>query len=255
MQTRLIEIVAARAEPGSVATWRERIRVNPKVGLAGAAVGLALLPVGAVSAAGAAIAGGAAGMFLSRRAGVRQITQVTEQEARRFRDQRDQRLVTGSIYAAHPMLRKQNSFITAPDFNDHVLSEQMARIVTFLRSRVPLRSLVIDVVSEETGKIYGAVPTSAGKAKVSMEAGTSRAHSLELELNDPVIQPLPRDELFWMRLFPEIVSGVEGATGGRLVRTCRVNTSFGLSLDLAKTAGIGADWLKNRMFQISATFG
>lgn len=131
----------------------------------------------------------------------------------------------------------------------------MAHIAAYLRSKVPLRTLTIDVVSEETSKVYGVVPASKGKVQRRGRSGFARNHSYDLELHDPVVQPPVAGELFWMRLFPEIAFGIEGATGGRLTRSTKVSTSFGLQLDLARSAGIDAHWLKNRIFQIDATFG
>jgi hypothetical protein len=155
-------------------------------------------------------------------------------------------------------LRKQhvrNQYINAAAFHDHIISEQMAHIAAYLRSKVPLRTLAIDVIAEQTGKVYGVVPTAKGKLSGGAEAASERCHSYFLELHDPIVQPPAAGEHFWMRLFPEIASGIEGATGGRLSRSSKVSTSFGLQLDIAKAAGIDARWLQNRIFRIEATFG
>lgn len=131
----------------------------------------------------------------------------------------------------------------------------MSHIAAYLRAKVPLRTLTIDVISEETGKVYGVAPTPKGKVSSGAEANSERHHSFDLELHDPIVQPPMDGELFWIKLFPEIVFGIEGATAGRFTRSSRVSTSFGLQFDLAKMAGIDADWLKSRIFKIEATFG
>jgi hypothetical protein len=236
------------------------MKANPKTGLAGAVIGMPVAFMGAPWAVGAAIVGAGAGYLVTNKASARSITEVEVKSVRRLRDERGQNLMAGGTYAAHPMSaignkRLRNQYINATAFHDHIISEQISHIAAYLRSKVPLRSLFIDVISEQSGKVYGVIPTSHGVIKGGVQASSGRDHSYSLELHDPVIQPASAGELFWMRLFPEIVSGIEGATGGRVTRSSKVSTSFGLQLDIAKSAGIDASWLQSRVFRIEASFG
>jgi hypothetical protein len=260
LQSRLIRVVDELEAPGRLARLKEYVQANPVTGVAGAVVGLPVAVFSAPWALGAAAVGAGAGVTAARRARGRSISEVPVKAVKRWRDERGEALTVGSTYAAHPMSASrakalQTQFINSGTFHDHIITEQMSHIAAYLRSKVPLRTLIIDVISEKTGDIYGAVPTAKGSAGAGMTSSTTGNHSYSLELDNPVVQPPAKGELFWMRLFPEIASGIEGASKGRLVRNSRVSTSFGLKLDIAKIAGIQASWLQNRIFRIEATFG
>jgi hypothetical protein len=100
-------------------------------------------------------------------------------QARGFVDATGVRIRKGVIYARHPKLAKHDTVILASAFHQHVVKEQIAEIVRYLRSELHMSSVRIIVRSEKTGKIL--VGSTLKGVPVLAKLGMQADQSITLE--------------------------------------------------------------------------
>ncbi|MFC3672784.1 hypothetical protein [Novosphingobium pokkalii] len=251
MQTRLIEVVP---DMESWPAWGARlIRKNPAktIALASATpiVAVAAIPT-AATLTGVAVVSVIADLWLSDE----KIKRVQIKDALALRDPNGDAPETNRIYAFHPDRSRETLVIQAASFHSQIIGEQIAHLVAFIRSTVAAREIKISVFSENGATVAVTGPVQAEDLNIKAHAGSARHHSVELRYDEPEIVPsngLP----FWMKAFPEVVAAFYGATKGSVNRSVLIDTSFGLSASLAKSAGIDTNWLGRQRFAIDAKFG
>lgn len=144
--------------------------------------------------------------------------------------------------------------IPASSFHNQIVGEQIAHLVAFIRGTVAAREIKISVFSESGASV--AVTGRAQRSDLNIEAhaGSARHHSVELRYEQAEI--VPSDSVpFWMKSFPEVVAAFHAASKGSVTRSVSIDTSFGLSASLAKSAGIDTNWLGRQRFDIEIKFG
>jgi hypothetical protein len=252
LQTHLVEIVADSDETEeSWADWATRHVKDNGWKAAGAAVVVApIIPagIGAVAVGAGLVSGVQNGIAWLR--GSDSIQKIELSRSTTLHDEHGQPVQLGHIYAVHPDEARATLLIAAPDFHSTMVGEQIADLVSFIRSAVRAESIFIEVESEASGSAGGSFWS---RFTLKGEAGVAKHHSVELDYVEPDIVPMAADP-FWLRMFPEIAAAFQGAKRGAIKRSVSVDTTFGLSASLAEQAGIDGRWLGKQKFNIRAKF-
>lgn len=252
MQTRLIEIIpdVVEAEEGW-ADWATRNLKENNWKAAGAAFAIRpIIPVGVGAVAvGAGLVSGVQN-GVARLRGTDAVEKLEYSKAEALRDEQGLPVQLNRTYAFHPDETRLNYVISASELHDLVVSEQIADLVSFIRSSVRAVSIEISVESERSGKAVGGF---LSLLKIKAEGGVAKHYSVRLRYSDPEVIT-SEERPFWLRLFPEIVAAFKDARKGCIKRTVSVDTSFGLSASVAKRAGIDLGWLGKQKFNIEAKF-
>lgn len=252
MQTRLIEII-----PDVVETqegWGDWATRNVKENgwkAAGAAVVVSpILPVGigAVAVGAGLVSGVQNGVAWLR--GTDTVEKLEYSKAQALRDEQGLPVQVSRTYAFHPDEARLNLVVSASEFHNLIIGEQIADLVSFIRSSVRAESIDIEVEAEKAGKAAGGF---LSHFTFKAEGGVAKHHSVQLRYDDPEIIAA-EERPFWLRLFPEITAAFKGAQKGCVKRSVSVDTSFGLSASGAKQAGIDLSWLGKQKFNIEAKF-
>ena len=229
------------------------IRKNPAK-TAAAISATPIIAIGAIPTAatltGVLIASTVADLWL----GDEKIKQFQIEDALALRDPDGDAPETNRIYALNPDRSRETLIIPAALFHGQIIGEQIAHLVAFIRSTVAAQEIKIIVSSENGATVAVTGPVQADDLNIKAHAGSARHHSVELRYDEPEIVPsngLP----FWIKAFPEVVAAFHGATKGSVNRSVVVDTSFGLSASLAKSAGIDTNWLGRQRFAIDVKFG
>jgi len=251
MQTRLIEIVP---DSESWPAWGSRIvKQHPlktvAVAVATPIVAIAAIPT-AATLAGTAVVSVLGDLWL----GEDRIKRVDAKNALVLHDPEGDAPEANRIYAFHPDRSRANLVIPAASFHSQIVGEQIADLVAFIRSTVAAREIRISVYSENGASVAVSGSPQVEDLEIKAHANSSRHHSVDARYDMPEIIPIS-DLPFWMKSFPEMVAAFHGASKGSVARSVLVDTSFGLSASLAKSAGIDVNWLGRQRFDVEAKFG
>ena len=251
MQTRLIRVVPDKEN------WAARgnriVRQHP----AKFAVVVGATPVIAISAiptaatlTGAAVLSIVADLWF----GDDKIKRIPVKASLGLRGPEGEALEVNRVYAFHPDRSRESLVIPASSFHSVVISEQIAHLVAFIRSMVAAQEIRISVISENGAAVAVAGPAQATDLNIRANASSARHHSVDLRYEQPEIIPAEAVP-FWMKSFPEIVAAFHGASKGSVARSVSIDSRFGLSASLAKSAGMDTNWLGRQRFDIEAKFG
>lgn len=182
-----------------------------------------------------------------------EITVVTKAEdLEKLRTHDGSEFVNKSFYAQHP--KDRSILLPTSCLHDIVLSEQIAELTAFLRSKLRVTHLHIEVRTQRDG-------SAGAKANVNGVSGGGEMSMHHLHLSEmrmsyanPELVPLAAP-LLWIEDFQKVQKAVEGATGGTALFREVQNLSFGIKADLAQQVGISAEWLSSRTFTIEVEFG
>ena len=181
------------------------------------------------------------------------LTVLRPAEARLFVDATGARIRKGVIYARHPKAAKSNTVVAAPTFHQHVIKEQIAEIIRYLRSELHMSSVRITVRSEKTGKVL--VGSTFKGVPILARLGVKADQSITLEQKSHKPKRVRSSEPYvWIDDFPELKAAAKSARHGQFVATQLSDLSFGLSLPAAKFANISADWLSSFQFIVEAEY-
>lgn len=183
-----------------------------------------------------------------------QIEKIEFAKASKLLDREGTPVAVNKIYARHPNVARSNVVVPSEIFHSSMVAEQIADLVSYIRSVVAARRISISVYSESGSALKAQAVVQSGEAGVRGHLGSARHHSVSLNYDHPIIVPVSTS-LFWLRSFPEIEAAFNGARSGRIERNVSIDTTFGLSASLAKMAGIDVNWLGKQRFEIEAEFG
>jgi hypothetical protein len=266
MSVQIYQIVLSGASPASDGffdkLWRDgkeqfqRLPLGAKIVGGVVAGGLAIVAVpieasvvalSAGAAAGAAIAGAVSWAFSSE-SNPSTVYITDDNELKRYRHHEDGSFVNLSFYVEHPY----HSLMLIPSSiaSNVFVKEQIDEITSFLRSKLLVTRLKIEVRSGTGGKV--GVDASDGGLHASYQQGFF--YSSENSYRNPTIVQ-PERPLVWMDKFKIIQSSVNKALGGHGTFIEKKDFSFGLTADYAKKVGIGIDWLMEKTFTVEVEYG
>ena len=251
MQTRLIEVVPDKE---SWPAWGSRLIRQHPAKTAAAIIATPIVAISAIPTAatltGVVVVSAIADLWL----GNDKIKRIHAGDALVLRDPEGEAPEANRIYALHPDRSRESLVIPASSFHSLIIGEQIAHLVAFIRGTVAAQEIRISVFSENGATVAVAGPAQANDLNIKAHAGSVRHHSVDLRYEQPEI--IQRDGVpFWMKSFPEVVAAFHGASKGSVARSVSIDTSFGLSASLAKSAGIDTNWLGRQRFDIEAKFG
>ena len=183
-----------------------------------------------------------------------QFEKLPLKEAYALRDIEGVPISVNQMYARHPNLDYNNVVLLAENFHSRVIAEQIADLISYIRSVVAAKYINIAVYAESGAHLDATGLTKVGNVSVQGHSGTARHHSAENSYAQQIIVPATRS-LFWMRNFPEVQAALIGSKEGSFTRSVKVDTTFGLSASLAKVAGIDINWLGKQRFVIRVDYG
>jgi hypothetical protein len=258
MAVELVRIGRAQKEDGDDSRSSRilrRVRERPYV--AAAAAPIALVGAGPLvlgSATAAAVAFIAGGEWRHQRRSNTGIVIIDPAEAARFRALGGDVLREGPVYARHPKPSKRDLLIPAKRFHQHIVNEQIADLVTYLRSTVHVSVLEIRIRSEKgvtvgSNGILKSIPLTA---RLTGKASDETAFSQSFNRPSRLTAPLADGD--WLADFPHIVAAAEKARHGFMRLAQTFDFSFDLEIGTAKVAGIKADWLSTYTFEVYAEF-
>ena len=255
MQTQLVKIVP---DAVSWSDWAwEGVKENPGKTVGLSLVAVSLLPLEAGVAATGAVIGGIAGLAVGAVGSFfrssETIPEMELKDSSNLSDVYGAPISHGKVYAYHPDLSRKGVVISADAFHSTIVSEQIADLAAFIRSKVRAETIDIAVFAESGVAVAVDTALPSDTLGIKAHAGSARHHSLELRYDEPELVPLRRNP-FWLQSFPEIGTAFEDARKGKVKRSVSVDTTFGLSASLAKVAGIDANWLGKQRFEVEATF-
>jgi hypothetical protein len=206
-----------------------------------------VVALSAGAAAGAAVAGAVSWAFSSDNNPV--TTYITnDDDLKRYKHHEGGSFVNFSFYVEHPY--HPLTLIPSSIANDVFVKEQIDEITSFLRSKLLVTSLKIEVRGSKSGRV-GADTSDAG-----LHAGYQQGffYSSENVYRNPAIVQ-PERPLVWMSQFKNIQSSVNESVGGYGVFVEKKDFSFGLTAEYAKKVGIGIDWVMEKTFRVEVEYG
>lgn len=256
-----VELIRVERRPES--TNKESVaagllrRAKERPYLAAAVVPVALLatkPIiiaSSVALAGAVIGGGEWRRQKARNAGM---TVLDPEEARGFRVLGGEVVQQGAIYARHPKPSKQDLLIPAKRLHQVVVNEQIADLVSYLRSTVRVSRLDIYIKSDRGLNVSanGVLKAVPFRSRIT---GRQRDETAFHQTFDRPGRPLSNTANYvWLDDFPHIQAAAQNARHGSMKVAQAFDFSFGIEADAARLAGIKAEWLSTYTFQIDADF-
>jgi len=161
-------------------------------------------------------------------------------------------LEKGSVYAGHPL---NGSLMKASALHSFILKEQRAQIIRYFRSAVALKSLTIEIISQNSGEFYMGGGWKAINGKAEKEEKVEQRHWFAVSYSDPQKESEGEArDLFWMPYFDELVAATQDSRGGSIETTTSLNTAFGISAEAAKIANINSNWISQQSFLVKAEY-
>ena len=119
----------------------------------------------------------------------------------------------------------------------------MREIITFLRSALPVTHVEVMMKDRKEGGANVKATDEGVTGEVGGIFELNRSLQMVCKYQNPILVPLdPERPLLWVERFNVIHDAVRGATGGSLQFEENVDMGFGVTGDLAKLVGIGANW-------------
>ncbi len=223
------------------------------VGLAAGAIALAPfeLPIVAGAAATgttALLASGVVALFGGDDDKIDIISDATEMA--KFKSDSGEEFSEGDFYISHPL--RPYTLMVPSTFHERIVHEQISELIAYLRSRLAVTKIRIEVSASREGKAGVKVPTPQGGIQFSFME--NRSLFVEVEERDPALVPIS-EKLIWLSKFPTIKNSVEGAKSGSSTFQERQDMAFGLKGEFAKRIGIDATWLTTQNFTVRVEYG
>jgi hypothetical protein len=207
-----------------------------------------------IKTAGSAVAGAAGSLMnLIHKSDSNQIFEIEWSRAANLKDVEGNLLSINTIYAEHPLVK--GNFIKSNILHTYILKEQRSQIIRYFRSAVALKSLTIEIVSQNSGKFFKGGGWNIANAETRKETHEDHRHWFSVTYNEPCKEPtVDISTLFWMPHFDEILAVTKGASGGTIETATTLNTSFGISAKAAKVADIDSNWIAQQSFIVKAEY-
>ena len=181
------------------------------------------------------------------------VSVLSPRDAGSFIDGTGARIRKGVIYARHPKDARSHVVVPAATFHLHVIKEQIAEILRYLRSELHMSSVRITVKSEKTGKVL--VGSTLKGVPIMARLGMKGDQSITLEQQSRQPKRVRSNEPYvWIDEFPQIKAAAQSARHGAFIATQSWDMSFGLSVQTAKLASISSDWISSFQFIVEAEY-
>lgn len=137
-----------------------------------------------IKTAGSAISGAAGSLVnLIHKSDSNQIHEVESSRATNIKDIDGNVLSLNTIYAEHPLVKGE--FVKANILHTYILKQQRSQIIRYFRSAVALKSLTIDIVSQNSGKFFKGGGWNIANAETRKETHEDRRHWFSATYNEP----------------------------------------------------------------------
>ena len=264
MSLKVYELRIGLPKPSLFArAWKstEELPLGAKI-LAGSAVAagaVALAPVEgavAVGAAGAAgvvaLAAGLVAVFGGENEAPVQIISEADELAK-FTEGSGDSFANGAYYIAHP--KKPQTLFLSSKFHKSILLEQIGEIIAFLRSKLLVTSLRIEVKSAREGRAEVTIPGAAGSG-VGGDINYTQTSGIFYEnvYRSPELIPIASTPI-WLDRFQTIINAVQGARAGASKFQDRQDLSFNMKVSVAERIGVEAIWMTAQSFTIWVEYG
>lgn len=192
MQSRLIRIVADETPDA----WGDWATETAHEGLRRGFLGRFTPTRSQIKSAGTTVAATASGVFrLFSKSGSEQIEALNRSQAADMHDAEGSQLSVGSIYAAHSLV--QGTMVKADALHSYIIKEQRAQIIRYFRTAVALKSLTIEVISDNSGKYYAGGGWKIATAGAGKSQSSEQRHWFTATYSTPAKRTQKRPTFFF----------------------------------------------------------
>lgn len=249
MHSQLIRVVADE-EPNGWGDWAANKAHN------GLKLGLRRFAPSSdqIKTAGNMVASAAAGVgSLFHKSAAGQIREIYASKAMSLLDIDGDHLAQNVVYGEHPLF--EDRLIRADVLHACILREQRAQIIRYFRASVALKSLIIEIVSQKSGRFYASGGWKTYSFGGGRESSEEQRRWFTVTYDDPKKDAsISTENLFWMPHFSEIVEATKDASGGTIETVTSINTSFGITAEAAKLSNIDTNWISQQSFTVRAEY-
>jgi hypothetical protein len=174
-------------------------------------------------------------------------------EIKRFREAFGNDWVSDIYYIRHPKQSQSNCLIPAVRFHQHIVREQIADIISYMRANLKIQELEINIVRGSSGKLglSGVVENVPLEGEVNVDL--SDEYSAVIKCLRPLRASEKKQTYTWLEDFPHVISIVDDAESGAFTIKEKFDLSFGLSIKAAKAIGASVDWNTQHTFNFTVT--
>ena len=171
-----------------------------------------------------------------------------DDEIDRFNEAYDDDWVDDRYYIRHPKKSKTDCLIPSASFHKYVVREQIADIVSYVRSNLRVKEMQISVSRGNSGKVglNGVVDGLPLEGEATIEFGDK--YSASIKCKRPLKASEKKSNYIWIQEFPHLVASVDNAESGVFEINEEFDLSFGLAAKAAKSIGASASWNTKHRF-------
>ena len=141
--------------------------------------------------------------------------------------------------------------IEADKFHEYIYREQLAEIISYLRSEFKLKYLRIEIKKGNDFSSFINLPIEdipvEGEARVKL--GSNRV--IEITSERGLKRSEKRTDYVWLQDFQELLSVVDNFEDGIFKHTISIDNSFGINAKIANYIKIGTGWINSSQFEIT----
>lgn len=155
-------------------------------------------------------------------------------------------------YIRHPKKGRDHWLIESEKFFPFIMREQIAEIISFLRSNTSLKYLKIVLNNNLSGNITAGVPLDGIPLEGFANLDIRNENELIINCPEGLKVSERKTDFVWIKDYPELMATIDGFKGGdEFKHTIKKNYSFGLGVKEANVIGVDANWLKEQSFQLT----
>lgn len=153
-------------------------------------------------------------------------------------------------YIRHPKEVKTRCLIEAEKFHEFIYREQIAEIVSFLRSNFMVKHLTISVEDGLDFNAFTRVPIEGMQFEGNVSIKKSNSKELVIDCPQGLRLSEKRTDYIWINDFQDLIAVADNFSGGEFKHVIKIDNAFGLGIEEAKTIGVGLSWLQKSKFEI-----
>ena len=174
-----------------------------------------------------------------------------DDEIERFKDPRGNELVDDIYYIRHPKKTKTDCLIPADKFHSFIAREQIADIISYVRSNLNVLSLDLSISNEAAGKVVLSGDLSGLPLEGNAQFAKKDKYTATIKCTKPLKPSEKKKEFIWMDEFANTQSIVDDAESGTFSIRESFDLSFGMGAKDANRIGINLDWSCGYIFDFS----
>lgn len=165
-------------------------------------------------------------------------------EISRFRNPYNEDLVDDVYYIRHPKTARTNWLIPATRFHAHVIGEQISEIVSYIRANASVKYLRVSITDMAGARLGANAVIKDVKVEGKAEVSLSKNHEVIITCHAPLKASEKRNDYVWINDFQTTRAAIDEMASGRFEIRQRSDFSAGLSAEVAKMAGVSAEFTK-----------